>query len=71
MQLLVAESLCVARVNDFGCGFPWEERLQASLDLETDTERGRGLAMVKLFVDYVSFNELSNEVIIIVRTGSE
>ena len=47
-------------VEDEGEGFNWWERIESNLDLESSSERGRGISMTQLFADMIFYNQKGN-----------
>ncbi len=53
-------------VKDDGAGFPWRDR---PCQIDTLTEGGRGLALMKIYSDNMVYNEKGNEVILTKRSN--
>ncbi len=51
------------RVTDQGTGFDWRNRPDPTLPENLLKENGRGLSIIFLFMDGVSFNEAGNEIV--------
>lgn len=49
-------------VEDEGCGFDWREKNKRLISLGTESERGRGLAMIRVLVGALVYNEKGNRV---------
>ncbi len=60
LEIGVTESCLYALVKDQGDGFAWRKTSARSLDLEGHQERGRGLAMTRLWGDLLLYNEKGN-----------
>lgn len=53
-------------ITDQGDGFNWRKRInKKDLDLEGESERGRGIILTRLMADYIGYNEQGNRVTII------
>lgn len=52
-------------ITDQGSGFNWKKYMDIGVDLQGNSDRGRGIAMTKMMCDYLQYNERGNEVTII------
>lgn len=61
LEMIMTEHYIQVVVEDEGDGFDWWEKIDRPLDLEGDRERGRGIAMTKLFCDHLLYNQKGNQ----------
>ena len=66
---IIADQHLVAHIKDAGRGFNWWERVDASVELAGEQERGRGVAMTSLCCDHLVYNNIGNEVWLIKKIG--
>ncbi len=65
-QVKVLLSARAVVVEDEGDGFDWRSRVQKELNLDSEQERGRGIAMNQLLVGKLVYNEKGNRVSLII-----
>ena len=61
LKLEMGSDSLILCVGDCGEGFPWGEDWKKPDNL---TEGGRGLALMKIYSDHITFNQKGNEVIL-------
>lgn len=59
--LIINERFFYAEIEDEGEGFDWEKKLQKKFNLESNSERGRGLMMTVRGCDNFCYNKRGNK----------
>lgn len=54
-------------VEDEGEGFDWQSQLKEELDLQKDSDRGRGIALIKVLVGDVIYNQKGNRATLLLK----
>ena len=65
VDLVVTDCFYKIVITDQGEGFDWRNRICKELDLDGDSERGRGIIMTRVMTDYLGYNERGNRVTVI------
>ena len=65
VDLAVTAQYITAAVEDEGEGFAWGERVKKPLEVDGGDERGRGIALTRLFCDRLHYNSRGNRVMAI------
>ena len=66
VKLTVTNRYLQATVHDQGAGFNWREKIEKSMDLYGNQERGRGIAMTRMCCDQLFYNVKGNQVTLVV-----
>ncbi len=69
IEITQSEHSLQASVQDQGEGFNWREQTDKSLDLEGISERGRGIAMVRICSEQLIYNDKGNRATFIIRNS--
>ena len=56
MDLVLTDRFYRVVITDQGEGFNWRNRIHRELDLDGDSERGRGIIMTRMLADYLGYN---------------
>lgn len=62
ISLEITDKYIFTKIRDMGEGFDWKTSLSKEYDPLSGYERGRGIAMTKIGMDYVGYNQKGNEV---------
>ncbi len=65
VDLVLTDSFYKFVITDQGEGFNWRNRIHRELELDGDSERGRGIIMTRMMTDYLGYNERGNRVTMI------
>ena len=65
IEVAVTDQYYRAIITDQGEGFNWRDKINKELDLEGDSDRGRGIIMTRMMTDYLGYNERGNRVVMI------
>lgn len=65
IEIFVNEVFYRVVIKDQGKGFNWKRHIDSKIDLQGNSDRGRGITMSKMMCDYLLYNEQGNEVTII------
>jgi len=60
INLTIYENSVIFSIEDQGNGFDWHTRMQEELDVNSFSERGRGIIMTKLMCDEIKYNKIGN-----------
>ena len=67
VELVITDRFIQGSVEDQGEGFNWQEQAEKPLELEGITERGRGIAMVRICSDRLLYNDKGNRATFIIK----
>jgi len=62
INLTMNENSVIFSIEDQGIGFDWQTRVRQELDVNSFSERGRGIIMTKLMCDEIKYNNIGNKV---------
>jgi anti-sigma regulatory factor (Ser/Thr protein kinase) len=62
INLTMHENSVIFSIEDQGIGFDWQTRVGQELDVNSFSERGRGIIMTKLMCDEIKYNNIGNKV---------
>ncbi len=65
IELTVTEQFIAAVVEDQGTGFSWGDYVDNPIEFQLNQERGRGIALTRLYCDRLYFNKTGNKAIAI------
>ncbi len=63
VELAVTDQFIAASVEDQGDGFNWQDFVGNPIEFQLNQERGRGIALTRLYCDRLYFNEKGNKVV--------
>ncbi len=66
VEFVITDRFYLASVKDRGEGFDWREHAERPLELEGISERGRGIALVRMCSDRLFYNEKGNRATFII-----
>ncbi len=69
IDLTITSEYVLAEVEDEGEGFNWCEKIDQPIDMEGDSDRGRGIPMTRMLSGNLFYNDKGNKVTLVVEVN--